>query len=439
MKIKIIIGLLIISLLTACNLGKYLNPANAPIQTDIPLITPATSTSPAPVITQTDLPVAQTNLGGIICEENLTTVAVLVDPNLVESIKPGLSQFESDLCGAGYSVIESTNNFLSPPEVRAYLSNLYAESDHMLEGAIFIGEFPHAYQWVISASANPNIPATTEETISFQYYSDLDGVFSASPTYRSPGNHEFSYDIHEGDMDWEIWTGVLPYYKGSLFETANVINRYFAKNHAYRMGESLIPSAFLEINELNSATSQTEQDNLLGLMQNGSTAWIPFSNSWNAHLFVNGPSLSIDDGYQKLIEGVADFTVTDAHGQVERSGQIDISWVESNPINTIIFWTTGCSTGNIDNQDNFITSIVYSPTSEVLLGVGTTNDSGGLGTNENGFFGQNIATALSQRKSFGQAILSHVNAPLIDPWSESREFHFATVIFVGDPTLQIRP
>ena len=32
--------------------------------------------------------------------------------------------------------------------------------------------------------------------------------------------------------------------------------------------------------------------------------------------------------------------------------------------------------------------------------------------------------------------MGHVNVPLVHPWSNSREFHFATPVFLGDPTLK---
>jgi hypothetical protein len=62
-----------------------------------------------------------------------------------------------------------------------------------------------------------------------------------------------------------------------------------------------------------------------------------------------------------------------------------------------------------------------------------------MGTNENGFFGHNIATSISNGSSVGQAIVSHVNTPLIYPWSLNREGHFAVNVIVGDPTLKLRP
>ena len=128
-----------------------------------------------------------------------------------------------------------------------------------------------------------------------------------------------------------------------------------------------------------------------------------------------------------------------AHGYWGAHGSIDIQWVESNPVRTYFFWSNGCAVGNLDYPDNFISAIIFSPTSLVLVAKGTTNNSGGMGNNQNGFFGHNVATALSQGKNFGEAILDHVNEPLILPWSSNREMHFATSIILGDPTLRIQP
>jgi len=397
------------------------------------LIDPARAiVSPTPIIT-----VVQNNYPeGSVCGGNQTAVVVLVDPNLSNLIRSGLNLFITDLCNDGYSVIERESNFGNPPEVRNYLANLYVNSNYSLEGAIFIGYIPLAYQWTKFEYTNPNIPTLEQEFISFQYYSDLDGGFSVSPNYKSPGNQTYSYDIHDGNLDWEIWTSILPYYKGNVTETVNALNRYFTKNHNYRTGEYKIPRAFLEIDELYStATSLADQDQLISYLRDGTYSWTPFSNSPNARLYVNGPTLSVSQGYADLNAGMADFTVTDTHG----SGQINIPWVENNPVNTVFFWGNGCSIANIDQADNFLTSIIYSPTSLVLIGKGTTNDSGGMGSNQNGFFGHNIAMALSKGENFGQAILNHVNVPLIWPWSDERESFFGLSIIIGDPTLKLRP
>jgi hypothetical protein len=144
----------------------------------------------------------------------------------------------------------------------------------------------------------------------------------------------------------------------------------------------------------------------------------------------------VDQGYTDLQKGVADFTVTDAHGFWGASGKLTIADVETAPVQTLFFWSNGCGVGDLDHANNFLTSVLYSPTSDVLIAKGTTNNSGGMGTNSNGFFGHNIATALAAGEALGDAILSHVNVPLMAPWSGSREFHYGTVVVLGDPTLR---
>ena len=149
--------------------------------------------------------------------------------------------------------------------------------------------------------------------------------------------------------------------------------------------------------------------------------------------------MSIDDGYDDLPAGVADFVVAQAHGYWGGHGNIDIDWAESHAIRTVFFWSDGCAVGNLDYRENFLTSVLFSPLSMVLVAKGTTNNSGGMGTNRDGYSGHNIATSMAAGASFGDAVVGHVNVPLIAPWDASREFHFATPVFLGDPMLQLHP
>lgn len=380
----------------------------------------------------------KTLTGNFIVGCGKRSVAIVVEPALLASIRIGLSQFEADLCTAGYNTVEHTTGFANPSALRTYLQGLYRELDRDLVGAILIGKIPHAYQLVTLQSANPSIPPTNEEVISFQYYADLDGTFAKSPTYTSPAGHVYSYDLHSGDVDWEIWIGVLPRYKGNLARTTAAINRYFAKNHGFRMRRLQRPNVFLQVNEHFHATTPAEHNSLMNGMRSGTYSWTPFSNAPGAHLYFDSPpgGLTVDQGYTDLQKGVADFTVTDAHGSWGTSGQLTIADVETNPVQTLFFWSNGCSVGDLDHADNFLTSVLYSPTSDILIAKGTTNNSGGMGNNSNGFFGHNIATALAAGEAFGDAVLSHVNVPLIAPWSGSREFHFGTLVVLGDPTLR---
>lgn len=364
-------------------------------------------------------------------------VAIVVAPKLVGFVRDGLDRFENDLCASGYNTVEHDSGFADPPSLRAFLKGLYWGKGH-LSGVILLGEQPHAYQWVTSTSANPSIPSTSEEVISFQYYADLDGTFMKSAGYTSPGGHLYSYDLHSGSTGWEIWVGILPLYKGDLEQTRNAINRYFAKNHAYRSGLLERPNVFLEVNEHFHAMTLWEHYLLLAGMRSGPYSWTPFTNELGARLYFDSPpgGLSVQQGYADLQNGLADFTVTEAHGYWGASGQLTIATVESKPVKTIFFWSDGCAIGDLDHPDNFLASVLYSSTSNVLVAKGTTNNSGGMGNNTNGFFGHNIASALASGAAFGDAVREHVNVPLVAPWSGDREFHFGTVVVLGDPTLK---
>ena len=302
-----------------------------------------------------------------------------------------------------------------------------------MRGALLIGDVPRAYQRVTITYSNPAIPSDHEEVLSFQYYADLNGTFTASPGYVS--SHPFSYDQHEGDLNWEIWVGVLPIYKGSVALSVDAITTYFDRNHAYRTGGPKPPRAFLQVNELLSTGSDTTA---VASLQYGPYAWTPFSNAPGAQLYFNGVSRTAAQGYSALRAGAADFFVGDSHGNYEHAGQLSTASVEAAPLKTTFFWSSGCAIGDLDFPDNILTSIVYAKGSAVLIGKGTTNDSGGMGNNAQGFYGHNVATALAGGASFGDAILAHVNIPLIAPWSASREFHFGTALVIGDPTLRLR-
>ena len=442
MKSKsIFLAVSLLLLLSACTLPEGQESQSQALPTTAPDIPSPTANTINQDAQPDSTPTNQVATGDQGCQPGSTSLALIVDPEILDGIRPGLSQFEADLHQQGFIVIEESNEFDTAVDLRSYLADLYSSTDKCLTGVYLIGDVPYAYQWFRVEYANPDIPPSEQEVISYQYFADLDGTFGTSEEYTSPGNHEFSFDIHEGEMDWEIWVGLLPFYRGDKSQTIEAINRYFEKNHAYRKSEYTIPRAYLEINEFMKATTEEEHTKFIKMLQSGQYAWTPFSEGPDAQIFFDSTSaeMSVEQGYQALSEGVADFTFVGAHGSWQSSGRTNINWVESNPVQTVFFYTGGCSTGNLDHPTNYLTSILYSPTSQVLLAWGTTSESGGMGSNQDGFYGHNVASDLSEGKSFGEAILEHVNTPLISPWSEDRELHYSVQIFLGDPSLTLFP
>jgi hypothetical protein len=411
-------------------------PAGSTPAPDMPAFTevPPTETLLLPSNTPTAFP----SYERFLCGNKPTVVALVADPGLASAVRPGLDQFAADLCADGYSVVERTLDFASPPEVRAYLADLYERTAQKLEGAIFIGNVPLPHQFFLEYTGTGDTPPIKREAISFQYYSDLDGEFTASPGFSSPGRFEYSYDQHTGEVDWEIWTAVLPLFRGDPAQTAEALARFFEKDHRYRTGGYDIPKTFVVISEHFVAKTDAEQANFINLLRTGTYSWTPLSSQPSTRIYIQGTTISVKDGYADLSTGVGDITVTEVHGNWESSGTIDIRWVESQPVRTVLFWSDGCSIGNLEHAENFLTSVIYSPASMVLIAKGSTNDSGGLGSNREGYYGHNIAVRLAAGKNLGQVILGHMNVPLISPWAESREFHFSMLLLIGDPTLRLR-
>jgi hypothetical protein len=375
-----------------------------------------------------------------VCGTGGRLVAVLVEPALAAGLQTSLDGYAADLCAGGYSVLVQVEAFPDPPALRSALQELADHPAVDLEGALLIGNHPYAYQYFTVEYTNPEIPPHSQEVISTQYYSDLDGEFLTSADYVSPGGHAYSFDVHRGEMDWEIWVGVLPRYRGDVELTISAVNSYLAENHAYRAGQVDLPRAFLQVNEHYQAADQAEYERYVQLMRSGQYAWAPFSEEETARLYFNAPSegLTAQQGYQALSDGYADFAVLSAHGSWRAHGPLDLAWLDGHPLRTFFLWSDGCAVGNLDYDQNFLTEALYHPDSRVLVAKGTTNDSGGMGSNQEGFYGHNIAVRLDQGMSFGDAVLGHVNVPLVDPWARNREMHLATSIILGDPTLKLR-
>ncbi len=375
-----------------------------------------------------------------ICGTTGSLITMVVDEKLSPAINPSLLLFERDLCQDGFVVVERRAAMPDPPTLRAYLRGQYVRVSKSMAGAIIVGDLPRVYQEVTAASANPTIQSTVEEVLSTQYYTDIDGRFSASSGYRSRGNHPFSFDVHSGDLAWEIWMGLFPLDHGSYAATEAALQRYVAKNHAYRAGQLKLPRALVEVDEFNETANAGAAFQSLNLMRNGPYSWTPFSNDATANLFVSTPGRAPanEPGYQALINGLGDFFVGDAHGSWQSHGKLSLDWVNLNPINTIFFWSNGCGVGDLDHPDNFLSAVLYSTTSSVLVAKGTTNNSGGMGNNQEGFFGANIARRMTGGASLGDAVRGHASLPLIQPWLNSREYHMGTSIILGDPTLRLR-
>ncbi len=72
----------------------------------------------------------------------------------------------------------------------------------------------------------------------------------------------------------------------------------------------------------------------------------------------------------------------------------------------------------------------------VPIAKGAVGITGGLGSDGEAPYGH---VAVAAGASIGEAVLGHANVPLVAPWPEPHEAHFARQVIVGDPTLRPRP
>jgi hypothetical protein len=375
-----------------------------------------------------------------ICPSYERYLAVIIEPYLYEELVPNLTQFEIDLCQDEYMLILTTKTFPSPTKVRDYLASLYFnETDQKLTGALLVGDQPYAYQHVTITFTDPDIPPRTEHGISFQYYSDLDGIFRTSDGYQAPEGKLPTFDIHEGDTDWEIWVSVLPPFHRDPEQSIQALKHYFEKNHAYRVGQSELPRELLQIQEYTAETVEDTQE-MFDAILSGPISWAPLSGPEGPIAYLNSESagLTIEAGYEALAMGDADFTVINAHGHEGAVGGLTVPWLSENPLRTFFLWSNACSAGNLDNDHVILNSILYDPKSEVLIATANTTEALGMGSTEKGSYTVTIANGFASGLSFGDAVLSHVNTPLAPPDDRNPGICRALRIFFGDLSLKLR-
>jgi hypothetical protein len=149
---------------------------------------------------------------------------VYVEPGLLWQIQPAMDTYVADLTREGYTVM--VQEFAgSAAELRAQLQARYAAAN--IEGALFVGDLP------VLMFQNPGDLYTTGAFVHDLYFQDLDGTYVMSDT--APDQHTAG----TGDILPEIYvsritTSTVTSLTGR--SEADLINRYFAKVHAYRMG-----------------------------------------------------------------------------------------------------------------------------------------------------------------------------------------------------------
>jgi autotransporter-associated beta strand protein len=159
-------------------------------------------------------------------------VDVIVNNSLYSGgqIGSSLNQYMSDITAQGYTPRLVTTPFANPAALRTALANDY--STYHIKGAVMVGDMPIQYY-------NQTGPHGTDPpTPCDLYYEDLNGTWSDA-------DGDGVLDTRSGNVAPEIFvshivTSNLTDLQPGRTE-AGMINNYFAKDHAYRLGQIRLP------------------------------------------------------------------------------------------------------------------------------------------------------------------------------------------------------
>jgi len=157
-------------------------------------------------------------------------VHIFVDAYVYPHIQANFDQFVVDLEFEGYTVLVTQAVTETPEDIRAILQSEYSSG---LVGVILVGEVPAAWIELYPMTHNYRSHFPTD-----YFYMDLDG------TWDDDDSDGF-YDDFSGDMEPEIWAGRITPSFCTFGDEVEMLNHYFAKNHAYRTGSMSLPDRAL--------------------------------------------------------------------------------------------------------------------------------------------------------------------------------------------------
>ena len=155
-------------------------------------------------------------------------VVLLVDQQVYSGISSALSVYQTDLEGEGWSVSVWQISGGTASDIRSDLQSLYTSGD--LAGAVAIGDIPTG--WIENGYGEYPIDL---------YLMDMNGSWSDP-------DGDGLFNSYSG-AEPEIWLGRLTPTFLTFGSQVELLNSYFAKNHAYRTGVLSLPDRALAYEE----------------------------------------------------------------------------------------------------------------------------------------------------------------------------------------------
>lgn len=336
---------------------------------------------------------------------------IYVETGLLSGIEEAVDTYTDDLKGEGYQV--SVQEFSGDAEaLKTKLHSRWQEKG--LEGTLFVGDLPH-----VEFTSEDNFNASSRQVTYPHdlYFMDLDGDYKFD---------DFGLDHHTGSVSPEIYvsrltTGNLSAITGQ--SETDLINDYFAKNHAYRTGKltfdnrgivfadddwsywgaERMQDLYEEVLALNNASETTKENYLNTLGLNYESILEAIHSSPTSH------SLKVDGGRERI-----------------SSQEI----VETNP-RAGFYNLFNCSSADFTVPNNLIGAYVY----------GSDFGLNAIGSAKTGsmLYFSDFYRPQGENDSAGQAFLQWFDRYAVgtdDPRLDWRVDWFNGMTMQGDPTLK---
>jgi hypothetical protein len=335
-------------------------------------------------------------------------VVAIVQESLYADLEDDLATWTQDLARDGYEVVIETSSGGTAEELRAHLQALYAEG---LEGALLVGDLPVAWFEVANDYGTYGYAVFPCDL----RYMDLDGSW-----IDIDGNDIVDRHIDgDGDVAPEIWVGRMVV-TASMGDPVDVLEAYFHRNHAFRLGESL-PTG----------------DGLVYVDDD----WVPWSGEFAAEVGLGFTDITMEDDlavtrsadYLPRLTETYDTIAVFVHSSPEAhyfvfGGVYDLLYWDGIPgeSDALFYDLFACSNANFTDYV-YMAGVYALSTDGGLLALGSTKTGSMLERTE-------YYRALGQGETFGVAFTRWWTS--VVPYTLDDVWWYYGLVQVGDPTLR---
>jgi len=286
--------------------------------------------------------------------ENRGKLLLMVATNGLDSLSNELSRLQSDIIGDGWQVIRhnvSSND--SPANVKSLIVSDYNADPANLQAVFLFGHVPILQSGFLDYDTHGARPMATD-----CYYADIDGDWSSSPSYLPSDVELMVSRVDLANMPGSAAPGVFA-------NEVELLRNYLNKDHKWRFHQINVPRRALMADRFGDlggeARSTSGYGNFAPMVGPGNTFQANISDSdtidprWISLLATN------DYLWTYACGGGQDTSMSamGVHGPYNDAWSTDIVAQDAK---AVFFMIEGSWMGNWDHTDNFMRSVLATPT-----------------------------------------------------------------------------